>query len=66
MLIFSGCFSGLSDEARADFRVMKDIAVYTRVSPQSRADTLMKFLDRIKKYGHFHCENWGKFTYGGQ
>ena len=46
---FCGCFSGLSDEARADFRVMKDIAVYTRVSPQSRVDTLMKFLDRIKK-----------------
>lgn len=48
-LVFCGCSSGLSDEARADFRVMKDIAVYTRVSPQSRADTLMKFLDRIKK-----------------
>jgi len=40
--------TGLTDEARADFKVMKDIAVYTRIPPQQRSETLYKFLDRIK------------------
>ena len=31
----------LSDKARTDIRVMKDITIYIGVSPQSRVDTLM-------------------------
>ena len=42
--------SGLSEEARADFSIMKDIAVYTRIPPSSRQDTLIKFMKEINRY----------------
>ena len=41
---------GLSEEARADFRLMKDVAIYTRVSPESRMKSLGMFMDDLKKY----------------
>jgi aubergine-like protein len=41
--------TGLSDEARADFTVMKNLSTYTRVSPQSRMEKLMEFLTDLKK-----------------
>ena len=46
------CFvAGLSDEARADFRLMKDIAVYTRVSPEVRMKSLNSFMGDLQRYG---------------
>ena len=39
--------TGLSDEVRADFHVMKDIAVHTRVAPDGRVNTLSKFIQKI-------------------
>ena len=42
--------SGLSEEARADFRIMKDLAVHTRVGPGQRRDTLMKFINQLHTY----------------
>jgi hypothetical protein len=40
-------FTGLSDEARADFNVMRDLAVHTRIGPEKRVETLENFLKQI-------------------
>lgn len=39
--------TGLTDAVRQDFRVMKDIAAHTRVSPMQRQQAMMKFIDNI-------------------
>ena len=39
--------TGLTDEMRSDFRVMKDLAVHTRVGPKDRVDTMQKFVAQI-------------------
>jgi hypothetical protein len=39
--------TGLSDEARADFNVMKDVGAHTRVAPEGRNRTLQGFIDQI-------------------
>lgn len=36
--------AGLSDEIRANFSVMKDLAQHTRISPAARAQNLEKFM----------------------
>ena len=41
--------TGLSDEAVADFNVMKDIAVFTRIPPQQRVKTLGDFMASIQR-----------------
>ena len=38
---------GLSEEARSDFRVMKDVAIYTRQGPAQRVDTLSRFVNQL-------------------
>ena len=38
--------TGMSDAMRADFRVMKDIAVHTRITPDQRRAFLQKFVQR--------------------
>ena len=44
MLIPELCMlTGLSEETRADFSIMKDIATHTRISPDKRIETLMEF-----------------------
>ena len=43
--------TGMSDAMRADFRVMKDIAVHTRITPDQRRSFLQKF---IQRYGYLH------------
>lgn len=40
--------TGITDKMRSDFRVMKDIAVYTRLTPQQRNDGLRKFIQNLK------------------
>lgn len=40
--------TGLTDSMRADFRVMKDVATITRITPQARAQAVDKFIKRIK------------------
>ena len=37
-------YVGLSEEARADFRVMKDLGEHTRVSPEIRRRRCMDFI----------------------
>ncbi|KAM7451808.1 Piwi-like protein 2 [Porites harrisoni] len=39
--------TGLTDAIRQDFRVMKDIAAHTRVSPMQRQQAMMKFIENI-------------------
>ncbi|GFO44194.1 piwi-like protein 1 [Plakobranchus ocellatus] len=41
--------TGLSEQARSDFNVMRDLAVHTRIGPDKRVATLEKFLNQINK-----------------
>jgi aubergine-like protein len=41
--------TGLADEVRADFNVMKDLAVHTRIGPGDRVKRLQKFVQDINK-----------------
>lgn len=38
------CMTGLTDDMRADFGVMRDLAEHTRVIPQKRGDELVHFM----------------------
>ncbi|KAL1438066.1 hypothetical protein MTO96_010408 [Rhipicephalus appendiculatus] len=40
--------TGLTDEMRADFRVMKDIAGHTRVNPNQRQFSLSQYVKRVQ------------------
>lgn len=40
--------TGLTDEMRSDFKVMKDVAQYTRVTPNQRMNALRKYLNNVK------------------
>ena len=40
--------TGLSDEQRANFNLMKSMGEYTRQDPEKRTKTLMKFAERLK------------------
>merc|ERR1712131_931 len=45
------CFmSGLSEEQRANFQLMKALGDYTRQDPKRRTESLMKFSDRINTH----------------
>lgn len=39
--------TGLSDEARADFGLMRDVAVHTRIGPEGRVKKLMDFMGQL-------------------
>ncbi|XP_038059144.1 piwi-like protein 1 [Patiria miniata] len=41
--------TGLSDDVRADFHVMKDIAQHTRISPDQRVRTLTTFINSFPR-----------------
>ncbi|XP_035226356.1 piwi-like protein Ago3 [Stegodyphus dumicola] len=41
--------TGLTDAMRNDFRVMKDIASFTRINPTSRQLTLQKYIDNVNQ-----------------
>ena len=40
---------GLSEEARADFAIMKDVSAHTRVSPSTRHERMIKFMAEIRQ-----------------
>lgn len=40
--------TGLTDAMRSDFRVMKDVALHTRVTPQQRAYALRTYLHNVR------------------
>nr|NP_001107667.1 seali [Strongylocentrotus purpuratus]ABY58155.1 seali [Strongylocentrotus purpuratus] len=39
--------TGLTDDMRADFRIMKDLAMHTRVTPQQRHQSMLKFIKNV-------------------
>lgn len=41
--------TGLTDEMRSDFKVMKDVAQYTRVTPNQRISALRKYLNNVRQ-----------------
>lgn len=40
--------SGLTDKLRADFRVMKDLAVVTQVAPEARRNVIIRFIQDVQ------------------
>lgn len=53
--------TGLTDEARADFGVMKDVGHHTRVPPEGRNRTLQGFINQINQNEKVKAEmqGWG-------
>lgn len=53
--------TGLTDEIRKDFKMMKAIANHTRVTPQQRYESLKIFIETIRKTPNAlkHITNWG-------
>ncbi|XP_069136145.1 piwi-like protein 1 [Argopecten irradians] len=41
--------TGLSDDVRSDFSVMRDVASHTRIAPEGRCNTLSGFMNQINK-----------------
>ncbi|XP_071093957.1 piwi-like protein 1 isoform X1 [Haliotis cracherodii] len=52
--------TGLPDEMRADFQVMKDVAVHTRIPPDDRVARLLSFRNRLERneQARQEVENW--------
>lgn len=52
--------TGLSEEARADFRIMRDLAEHTRVDPTTRYKSLRRFIDQVQTLPDSAAElkNW--------
>ncbi|XP_030846820.1 seawi isoform X1 [Strongylocentrotus purpuratus] len=56
------CFlTGLSDDMRADFNVMKDMGQHTRVGPQDRCRTLSGFIKKLSSNEEVktYLDSWG-------
>ncbi|XP_074640256.1 piwi-like protein 1 isoform X2 [Tubulanus polymorphus] len=53
--------TGLSDQMRSDFNVMKDLAVYTRVGPQDRREKLGRFVELLSSNAEVQKDmsGWG-------
>ena len=43
-------YTGLTDEMRNDFSLMKDLAVHTRIDPKTRNQSLLKFMGQICRF----------------
>ena len=53
--------TGLTDQMKADFRVMKDVAQFTRITPNQRQQALEKFIDNVNNSAEASSIllNWG-------
>ncbi|XP_071483412.1 piwi-like protein 1 [Diadema antillarum] len=53
--------TGLTDDMRADFRVMKDLAMHTRVTPEQRRHSVAKFIKNVyaNEDAHRELSGWG-------
>ncbi|XP_078401913.1 piwi-like protein 4 isoform X2 [Cetorhinus maximus] len=61
-LIPEFCFlTGLSNQARADFRIMKDLAAETQLTPEKRQQRLHELIDNIQRntVARTELEGWG-------
>jgi len=53
--------TGMTDKMRADFRVMKDVAQFTRMSPEQRKSAMLNFIERVTKNEEANAllKSWG-------
>ena len=53
--------TGLTDSMRADFKIMKEVSNYTRVSPTNRKAAMANFVSRVMAdpSAKQMLENWG-------
>ncbi|KAK6191826.1 hypothetical protein SNE40_003418 [Patella caerulea] len=53
--------TGLSDDVRADFQVMKDVATHTRIAPEGRCKRLIDFINIMNRNPKVQSEmgGWG-------
>jgi aubergine-like protein len=53
--------TGLTDDIRKDFRIMKELANHTRVAPTQRYESLKMFVENIRNTPRAlrHLTNWG-------
>ncbi|KAK7111216.1 piwi-like protein 1 [Littorina saxatilis] len=53
--------TGLTDDLRSNFRVMKDLSAHTRCTPNQRLATMKKFVDSVTNNPEAlqQLENWG-------
>ena len=53
--------TGLSDEMKTDFRVMKDIAVHTRITPAVREKRMLDFMNKLQTNAEVKkkLDQWG-------
>lgn len=42
-------FLGLTEAARSDYTLMRDVAVHTRIAPDGRVTRLLTFMESLKK-----------------
>ena len=40
---------GLSEETRSNYHVMKDLGQHTRMDPDARTNTIMKFMKNLRR-----------------
>merc|ERR1719154_539626 len=60
--------TGLTDQMKADFRVMKDVAQFTRVTPNQRQQALKKFINNVNNSAEASSVllNWGRESTNNQ
>ena len=53
--------TGMTDAMRADFKIMKEVAVFTRVTPEARRQSMASFVKRINSSEEAKTvlANWG-------
>ena len=53
--------TGLTESMKSDFKVMKDVAMFTRITPDQRQKAMQKFLDNVSESAEAsaHLLNWG-------
>ena len=53
--------TGLTEDMKADYKVMKDVALFTRITPAQRQQAMKKFLDNVNSSAEAsaHLINWG-------
>jgi len=53
--------TGLTDAMRADFKIMKEVGNFTRLSPKDRQDKINTYIRRVRENpeAKAHLEDWG-------
>ena len=59
--------TGMTESMRSDFRVMKDVAEYTRKTPAKRQEIIDKLVQKVQKNedAKQYLDNWGLSLEGG-